>query len=147
MKLKTLILAGAAALILAACGSGQVKRVSPPTAGVQELSVQADGSWKLLVRIQNFSNVPMNFSAMNAGLEINGVEVGRLDSTLALDVPGESADVLTMSMTPSSGTHLAESEISYRLHGSIESSDPTGKFNFERKSHLSPAPGLAGTWR
>lgn len=147
MKLQTLVLAGAAVLALAACGSGPVKRVSPPTASIQELSVQADGSWRLLIRVQNFSNVPMTFSTIRAALDVNGVEIGRLDSALDIDVPGESADVLTMSMSPSPGTQLAETELAYRLHGNIESSEPSGNFDFERKSRLSPAPGLPGTWR
>ena len=147
MKLRILVLAGAAALVLAACGSGPVKRVSPPTATIQELSVQPDGSWNLLMRVQNFSNVPMTFSFMNAALEINGVEAGLIDTSLDLDVPGESADVLTLNMIPAPGTRIADAELAYRLHGNIESSDPSGKFNFERKSHLSPAPGLPGTWR
>lgn len=147
MKLQTLLLGGIAAFLLSACGSGPVKRVSPPTASIQELSIQADGSWKLLVRVQNFSNVPMTFSTMRAALEVNGVEVGSLDTALDLDVPFESADVIALTMTPSPGTNLAEANLAYRLHGNIESSDPPGNFKFERKSQLSPAPGLPGTWR
>ena len=56
-----------ATLSLAACGSGPAKRVSAPTASVQELAVQADGSWRLLVRVQNFSNVSMTFDLLEAG--------------------------------------------------------------------------------
>lgn len=147
MKLQSLILAALVALVLSACGSGPVKRVSPPTASIQELTIQADGNWKLLLRVQNFSNVPMTFSSINAGLEVNGTEVGRISSGLALDVPGESADVVSMTMAPATQIRPADTDIAYRLHGNIESSDPAGKFDFERKSRLSPTPGLPGTWR
>lgn len=147
MNLRIPVLASVAVLLLAACSQGPVRRVSPPTASVQELAVQPDGTWKLLIRVQNFSNVPMTFSHMGATLEINGQAAGELDYTLDLDVPGEFADVLTLDMSPAPGTHLGDSELSYRLHGVIESSEPPGSFDFERKSRLSPTPGLPGTWR
>jgi hypothetical protein len=147
MKLHALLLVGIASLVLAACGGGPVKRVSPPTASIQELSIQADGSWKLQIRVQNFSNVPMTFSSISAGLQVNGTEVGRVDSALRLDVPGESADVFTTTMTPTALVRPGDTDLAYRLHGNIESSEPSGKFDFERKSRLSPTPGLPGTWR
>ncbi|MGB0135190.1 hypothetical protein [Dokdonella sp.] len=147
MKLPILLLATITALVLSACGSGPVKRVSPPTASIQELTIQADGNWKLLIRVQNFSNVPMTFSSINAELQVNGSEIGQVSSGLALDVPGESADVFTVTLAPTGMVRPADTGIAYRLHGKIESSEPAGTFDFERKSHLSPTPGLPGTWR
>ncbi|MEZ5460737.1 hypothetical protein [Dokdonella sp.] len=147
MKLHALLLVGIASLVLVACGSGPVKRVSPPTASIQELTIQPDGSWNLKIRVQNFSNVPMTFSAISAGLEVNGIAAGRVDRALALDVPGESADIFSATLSPTATVRPGDTDLAYRLHGNIESSEPAGKFNFERKSRLSPTPGLPGTWR
>ena len=147
MSLRNLVFGALAALLLAACGSGPVKRISPPTASIQELKVGSDGRWHLLVRVQNFSNVEMTFSAIDAGLEIAGSEAGRIAVPLKLDIPGASADVFETSLAPAPGTRPGPADFAYRLHGSIESSEPTGKFDFERKSRLSPVPGLPDTWR
>src|SRR5690606_18824931 len=130
-----------------ACGGGPVKRVSPPTASVQELAVREDGSWRLLVRVQNFSNVPMTFSGIDARLEIEGADMAGLTLPLKLDIPGGSADVFEIDVMPTSGGEPGTSEFAYRLHGRIQTSDPDGDFRFERKSRLSPVPGLANTWR
>ena len=134
-------------ILLASCGSGPVKRVSPPTASVQELVVHADGSWHLRVRLQNFSNVPMTFSGIDAELEVAERAVGSIKLPFKLDIPGESADVFEASLAPMAGVAAPAGDFAYRLHGTISSSDPKGEFKFERKSHLSPAPGLVGTWR
>ena len=146
MKLRNLVPIILASILLASCGGGLVKRVSPPTASVQELSVRADGSWHLLVRVQNYSNVPMTFSALDAELEIADRAVGKITLPFKMDIPGESADVFETNLTPAAGARPA-GEFAYRLHGTITSSDPKGDFKFERKSRLSPAPGLPDTWR
>ena len=147
MKLRILIPLILASILLASCGSGVVKRVSPPTASVQELSVRADGSWHLLIRVQNYSNVPMTFSAIDAELEIADRVVGKITLPFKMDIPGESADVFETSLTPAGVSRPTTGEFAYRLHGTITSSDPKGEYTFERKSRLSPAPGLPDTWR
>ena len=134
-------------ILLASCGSGPVKRVSPPPASVQELVVRADGSWHLRVRLQNFSNVPMIFSGIDAELEVADQMAGSIKLPFKLDIPGESADVFEASLTPTAKARVPAGDFAYRLHGTISSSEPKGAFKFERKSHLSPAPGLANTWR
>lgn len=134
-------------ILLASCGSGPAKRVSPPTASVQELTVRADGSWHLRIRLQNFSNVPMTFSRIDAELEADEHVLGSMSLPLSLDIPGESVDVLEADLAPTANSQLPTGSFSYRLHGTIISSDPKGNYPFERKSHLSPAPGLANTWR
>ena len=136
-----------ATLSLAACGSGPAKRVSAPTASVQELAVQADGSWRLLVRVQNFSNVSMTFDLLEAGLEVDGKQVGTISRALDLDVPGGSADVFETTLTPASAIRLEATDFAYRLKGRITSREPRGDFSFERASRLSPVPGLGATWR
>lgn len=147
MTFRNLAVVTLATFALAACGGGPVKRVSPPTASVQELTVRADGSWRLLVRMQNFSNVPMTFNAIDAELEIADQKVGSVAMALNLYMPGESADVFEATLTPSSGVRPDTPDFAYRLHGTIRSSDPQGDFTFERKSRLTAAPGLVDTWR
>ena len=147
MKLCKPLVALAATLMLAACGSGPTKRVSAPTASVQELGVQADGSWRLLVRVQNFSNVSMTFDLLEASLEVDGKEVGNISSAINLDVPPASADVFEATLMPTPTARLDTSDFAYQLKGRITSSEPKGDFKFERASRLSPVPGLPGTWR
>ena len=147
MKLRFLVPIALTSILLASCGSGPVKRVSPPTASVQELIVRADGSWHLRVRLQNFSNVAMIFSGIDAELEVAEQTVGSIKLPIKLDIPGESADVFEASVTAAANTQIPAGDFAYRLHGTISSSEPKGEFKFERKSHLSPAPGLAQTWR
>ncbi len=147
MKLRILFPIMLASILLTSCGGGLVKRVSPPTASVQELSIRADGSWHLLIRVQNFSNIPMTFSAIDAELEIADHAVGKITLPFKMDIPGESADVFETNLTPASGNRPQSGEFAYRLHGTINSSEPKDDFKFERKSRLSPAPGLADTWR
>ena len=60
---------GACALVLmaalSACGGGgPVKRVSEPAAGIQQLTVRADGSWSVDLRLDNYSSVPMRFDTV-----------------------------------------------------------------------------------
>ena len=147
MKLRSWAPIVLTSILLASCGSGPVKRVSPPTASVQELVVRTDGSWHLRIRLQNFSNVPMTFSGIAAELEVADVAVGPIKIPLRLDIPGESADVFEVDLTASANARAPAGDFPYRLHGTISSSEPKGEFKFERKSHLSPAPGLANTWR
>lgn len=147
MSLRTPILALLIALAVVACASGPAKRISPPTASVQELAVLADGRWRVVVRVQNFSNVAMTFNLLDAALSINGGERGTITSTLDLDVPGESADVYETVFMPSTTAPLDVRDLDYTLKGRITSSEPNGDFPFERASRLSPVPGLPGTWR
>ncbi len=147
MKLRSWAATILVSILLASCGSGPVKRVSPPTASVQELIVHSDGNWQLRIRLQNFSNVPMTFSGIDAELEVAERAVGSIKLPFKLDIPGESADVFEASLAPLAGVAIPAGDFAYRLHGTISSSDPKGNFKFERNSHLSPAPGLVGTWR
>ena len=135
------------AVVLLACGGGPGKRISPPTASVQQLALQADGNWRLLLRVQNFSNVEMTFSNLEATLEVDGRSVGELNLGMNLDIPGSSADGVETTVKPAAGSSLPKSDFAYFLHGTIRSSDPDCKYKIERNSRLSPAPGLANTWR
>ena len=55
-------------LMLAGCASGPVRRVSEPSARIQQLTVRADGSWSAELRIENFSSIPMRFDALDLAL-------------------------------------------------------------------------------
>ncbi len=147
MSLRTAILALLIALVVVACATGPAKRISPPTASVQELSALADGRWRALVRVQNFSNVAMTFNLLEAKLSINGSERGTISATLDLDMPGESADVFEAVFMPNTTAPLDARDLDYTLKGRITSSEPSGDFPFERASRLSPVPGVPGTWR
>jgi len=87
--------------LLAGCGGGPVKRVNPPIASIQQLSVQPDGTWKLDVRIQNFSTVPMTFSTLEAAVEIDDRPGAQIFAHPNLDLPGKAADLTTL---PDTGT-------------------------------------------
>src|SRR5690606_28507784 len=91
-----LVLLGAAMLALAACAPGKPKRVFPPTASIQQLQVRADGSWDLLVRLQNFSNVGMRIERLELQLELNGALAARVDQQPGLVAPAGSAEVISV---------------------------------------------------
>ena len=69
---------GLAVAALAACSSGPVRRVSEPAASIQQLAVQADGSWSVSLRLQNYSSVPMRFDAVDLAVSVGGQAAGSL---------------------------------------------------------------------
>ena len=119
-------LAVVAAFALAGCAGGGGKRqINPPRASVQELAVQADGQWRLSVRLQP-----------------------------ALTVGPESADVSVVTFAPQAGAKTAVASalasgrsVRYRVSGQIVTREPKGSYRFEYDSALSPVPGLAGVLR
>lgn len=147
MSLRNLLAALFVLLLVTACGGGPVKRVSAPTASIQELAVQPDGQWRLRLRLQNFSNVAMTFDRLTATLTVTGREIGTIEAPLDLDVAPESADVFEVTLTPAAGSTLVAADFGYELKGRISSREPKRDFPFERTSRLSPVPGLADTWR
>ena len=140
-------------LALAGCGGGGVKqRLFPPSASIQELAVQPDGSWKLKLRVQNFSNVSMTVDSVEATLEIGAAEAGKISLKPQLSVGPESAEVFETALLPlSAAANLVQSatnkrrygQVSYSLIGTIDSSLPDDRSDdFEFKSQLSTVPGL-----
>src|SRR5690606_27506981 len=60
MKLGWRVVALLLVVSLVACSSrGVPRRVSEPTASLQQLTVGADGSWSIELRLQNYSSIPM----------------------------------------------------------------------------------------
>ncbi|WP_257387010.1 LEA type 2 family protein [Tahibacter caeni] len=140
--------------LLAACGGGKpVRRINPPALSIQQLAVQADGRWLIELRVQNFSTVPMRFDTLEAGLEIEGTNVGAVFLRPAIEIPGQSADIVEATLSPGrdAGTRLAEAardgSVGYQLRGTIETGEPAKKFPLSQSSRLSPVPGRPNTYR
>ena len=93
--------------LLAACAGGPPKRVYPPQASVQELRVQDDGSWKLSLRIRNFSTVPMRFSRLQARFTVGGHDATRFDFDPGITVGPGSAELVEQVFTPGAGAREA----------------------------------------
>ena len=145
-------------LLLAACGSsGPVRRVSDPAAGIQQLSVRADGSWSLELRLDNFSSIPMHFDAVDLAMTVEGQPPATLRASPGFTIGPESADVATLQLTPPPGAKIAiadalarGSAIGYALAGTITATPEDGNrrvFEFERNNALAPVPGLPGVLR
>ena len=145
MTLRYSIAALAVVALLAGCGSGPVRRITPSQVTIQELSVQPGGQWKLTLRIQNYSTVPMTYASIHGTLMVAGADVGTIDVRTDFDIPGNSADVLDTTLHAS--TALPAGDIDYSIEGTIATSEPKEEFKFKRASRLSPTPGLANTWR
>lgn len=144
---------------LAACSSkGPVRRVSEPAASVQQLAVQADGSWSVDLRLQNFSSIPMRFERVELALKVGGEDAGTLSAQPGLVIGGESADVVTVPFQPSPTARILVADalasgrsIRYTLEGTITATpEDRGRardYGFDRDSQLSPVPGLPGVMR
>jgi hypothetical protein len=145
MSPRHFIAAFAVAALLAGCGSGPVKRITPSQVSIQELSVQPGGQWKLTLRIQNYSTIPMTYSSIHGTLTVAGADVGTIDVKTDFDIPGNSADVVDTTVHASAA--LPAGDIAYKIEGTIATREPKEEFKFNRSSRLSPTPGLANTWR
>lgn len=156
MKLRPVLIA-TALLALVACGGGPVKRVSEPAAGIQQLSVRADGRWDVVVRLDNFSSVPMRFAEARLDIAFDNGAAATLQAQPAISIGPESADVFTATLTPLPAgrarlaTALADGQgLDYSLAGTIQAGPEDGKarsYRVERKSALAPVPGLPGVLR
>ncbi len=156
MKLRHVLIA-AAVLALAACGGGPVKRVSEPAAGIQQLTVRADGRWDVVVRLDNFSSVPMRFSSAKLEVAFDNGAAASVQAQPAISIGPESADVFTATLTPLPAgrariaTALADGRgLNYNLVGTVDAGPEDGKsrsYKIERKSALNPVPGLPGVLR
>lgn len=143
------------ALALAGCSSGPRKRVFAPGASVQELAVQADGSWQVQLRVQSFSNVPHTVASAELRLKVDGIEAGRLSLPAALNIGPQSAEVETLRMTPSTqaAARVAAAlegrrSVRYGLSGTLHSTEPDKRNDeIDFDGQLWPMPGLSGVLR
>ncbi|VXB46512.1 conserved exported hypothetical protein [Luteimonas sp. 9C] len=142
---------------LVACATGQ-RRVSEPTASLQQLSVSADGTWSVDLRLQNYSSIPMRFESLRFTLSVDGESAGILDATPALTIGPESADILSLRLAPSPEGRLHAADalaagraLPYRIDGTIRAApDDRGSardYTIRRDSTLAPVPGLPGVMR
>ncbi|MGN6512027.1 MAG: LEA type 2 family protein [Lysobacteraceae bacterium] len=143
--------------LLAACSSGPVRRVSAPSANIQQLTVRTDGSWAVDLRIDNFSNVPMRFDAVELGLTVGGEQAGTLQGQPALTIGPEAADVASLTLVPSAAARIVVADalarngnLAYALDGTLTAAPQDARartFDIDRKNTLSPVPGLTGVLR
>jgi hypothetical protein len=161
MKARLMMRATAGALLmaslLAGCASGPIRRVSEPSAQIQQLTVRTDGRWAVDLRIENFSSVPMRFDSVDLALSFGDNQAGHVTAQPAISIGPESADVVTTVFTPQAAAKLAVADalaggrsIAYTLEGSIAATPDEKRqrtFEVKRTSQLNPAPGLPGVMR
>jgi hypothetical protein len=117
--------------------------------------MQRDGHWQLKVRLQNFSNVTMRVTSIDAELKLGHAVAGRVTLSPNINVAPESAEVVEFTLLPqSAAANPVQNALSRRRHvfyalkGVIVSSEPrqrSDEFSFE--SQLTPVPGLTGVLR
>ena len=144
-------------LLLAGCGSGPVRRVSEPAASIQQLTVRADGRWDVQLRLDNFSSVPMRFSAATIQVALDNGAAATVQAQPQITIGPESADVFTATVTPLAegrariATALADGRsLAYTLAGTLEAGPEDGgprTYTIKRTSALTPVPGLPGVLR
>lgn len=150
-----LIVLGLLAL-LAGCGGG-VRRISEPAASIQQLSVKADGSWTLDLRLQNYSSIPMRFDRVALDVTVGEQPAGRIEQPVNFSIGAETADVLQVTLQPSSLARITVADVlagrrslPYELKGTVWATPEEKKqrdFEVETRNTLSPAPGLDGVLR
>jgi hypothetical protein len=146
MNLRIPTVLAALAVLLSACGSGPKRVVHPSTASIQQLAVQPDGSWKITLRIQNYSTLPMHYSRIEANLVVAGADAGNIDIAPDIDIVSSNGDVVDATLHASAKLP-ASGDFAYQLKGHIETSEPKERFEFDRSSRLSPVPGVPNTYR
>lgn len=143
-------------LLLLACSGGKTKHVFPPDASVQQLRVADNGEWLLTLRLHNYSfEAKIRFDRIDAKLEVDGTPAGDIASVIDVEVPGLSADVVEVALTPSPAAvqALASGEthaVSYKLVGSVQATAEdkgSREYPIEHEGWLSPVPGIPGTYR
>ena len=88
------------ALLTACGGGGMVRRISEPAASIQQLTVRADGRWDVQLRINNFSSVAMRFGSTNLDIAFDNGAAAKLQSNPGIEIGQESADVVTLTVSP-----------------------------------------------
>jgi len=144
-------------LFLAACSGGPVRRVSEPATSIQQLTVNADGSWSLDLRLQNYSSIPMRFDSAELAITVGGQAAGTLRAAPAISIGPESADVLTLPFKPSAEARMAIADalagrhsLGYTLKGKLQAVPDEKKsrsFDVDSRNTLNPVPGLDGVLR
>lgn len=146
-----------AALVMLGGCAGTITRLQPPTAGIQQLTVNSDGTWAAVVRFQNYSyDTGMHVYAIDATLSLNGKRAGRIAFSPALDIPAMDADIATANFRPDAAGAAAlaaakHAAVRYALKGTLSVGKADhGKpqsFKLDGKGYISPVPGVSNVWR
>ena len=153
MRLVRYCLASAAlALALSGCSGGTTRNIFPPRASIQQLTVETDGSWKVQLRLQNYSSVSTTFGKVDAKIQVAGNAAGSVTASPAIRIGPESADIVETTLTPSAAAaqavaSLHTGNLRYTMAGHITTTDPSGDYPYTFESVLSPVPGLPGVLR
>jgi hypothetical protein len=145
-----------AMLMLAGCfGAGT--KLQPPTASLQQLTVNSDGSWAAVVRFQNYSyDTGMHVYAIDADLTFNGKPAGHVAFSPALDIPAMDADIATATFKPDAAGAAAlkaakRNAVQYELKGTLSvgkgEKGSAQSFKLDGKGYISPVPGVSNIWR
>ena len=152
-----LALAALALLALAACSSSG-KRVSPPAAAIQQLTVRANGDWALELRLHNYSSVSMRFDSVDLEVSVDEHVAGRVRVAPGISIGPTSADVVQATLKPEGMARIAVADalagrrsLAYRLQGKVyatpDEASKSREFEVDDRSALNPAPGLDGVLR
>jgi len=139
-------------VVLAACGSREIKRVNPPQVTIQKLELQSGRHIVLDLRLQNHSDVPTHFNSLVLDLQLASREAAHIELDPNLDVPPHSAEIVQHRFKPDDEIAAAferalAAGISYRLRGEVRSSEPRRHDDIEYDGHLNPVPGKPGEFR
>ncbi|HJR14041.1 MAG TPA: hypothetical protein VJ833_09115 [Rhodanobacteraceae bacterium] len=145
-----------AALLLAGC-TGMGTKLQPPTASIQQVTVNPDGAWVVVVRFQNYSyDTGMHVYSIDAGLTLDGKPAGHIAISPALDIPAMDADIATAIFKPDAAGSAAlaatqRNAVQYELKGTLSvGKGTTGDaqtFKLDGKGYISPVPGVSNIWR
>ena len=154
---RLLIVTLSCGLLLSACGGGAVRRVSEPTARIQQLTVRPDGGWSVELRLQNYRSIPMRFERVALEIGMGDGVAGKLDQAVGISIGPETADVVTVSLQPASLGRITIADVlaggrslPYTLKGTVWATPQDKKqreFAVDSRNTLSPAPGLNGVLR
>ena len=144
--------------LLMSCSTGEVRRVSEPSVGIQQLTVRADGNWSVDLRIDNFSSVQMRFDRVSLALTVDGENAGTLDGSPSLVIGPEAADIASLTLSPTAAAKIVVADalargasVTYKLKGKVDAaatdSGKSRSYDLDRQNALSPAPGLTGVMR
>jgi len=96
----------------------------------------------------------VHYAALKAALRVGGEAAGDISLNPDMDIPGENADVVEITLAPSkeaSKSFLADvgqpGGAVYELKGTINIPAAGKDYKFEHKSRLSPVPGIANEYR
>jgi hypothetical protein len=155
---RALLVLGLAGATLALAGCfGAGTKLQPPTASIQQLTVNSDGTWAAVVRFQNYSyDTGMHVYSIDAGLTLNGKPAGHVALSPALDIPEMDADIATATFKPDTAGAAAlaaakRNAVQYELKGTLSvgkgEKGAAQPFNLDGKGYLSPVPGVSNIWR